>query len=261
VLAIAMSACARDAIEWQTEVPLEPALASASLAFDPNGRVVPHVVAAIATPQPVFSGQCAGSVRVARDSARGGSWFAAWWAIRPDSTAEVMVARSADGITWTSPVRVDSTDVGHVGCRRPPPSIAADAGNVHVAYAMTAREGPGIFASHSMGAESMFHSPVAIVYGERPGATAIAAQGDLVVIAYEDPNSDPPRIGVAVSRTMAHNFLWRGLVSPSEVAARAPGVVVGARGARIAVTWARATERAEGTDGTIPRMIRTGTLQ
>jgi hypothetical protein len=181
--------------------------------------------------------------------------YATWWAARADSTAEIVVSRSSDGTTWTPPVRVDTTDVGRVGCRRPPPSIAADAGVVHVVYAMTAREGPGIFASHAMDHGMIFHSPVAVVYGERIGLTAVATHGNRVVVAYEDPNTNPQRIAVAFSRTMGHPFQERDLVSPPIESGRDPRVALG--DGTIAVTWARGAPNGEPT----PRMLRVGVLR
>lgn len=164
-----------------------------------------------------------------------------------------MVAHSRDGAMWQSAMRVDTTDVARVGCERPPPSIAADGANVHVAYAMTAREGPGIFASHSMDRGMLFHSPVAVVYGARIGLTAIAARGDRVAVAYEDPNSDPRRIGLALSRTQGHRFDSREIVSPPTGEARSPGVALS--GFRIAVTWTRGV----GADST--REFRLGEIR
>lgn len=245
-------ACSPDPIDWAGPTALPPELASTTdLAFDPQGHLVVRPPPSISPP--TFTGQCAGSVRLTHDTT--GHWYAVWWSIRPDSTADVVVSRSTDAVSWAPPVRVDSTDAGAVGCKRPPPSIDAYAGNVHVAYAMTAREGPGIFASHSMDRGMMFHTPVAVVYGERPGLTAIAARGDIVAIAYEDPNTNPTRIGLALSRTMAHLFEWRSLASPATGAARAPGVTLG--DGKIAVTWARGAAN----DASAPRVLRVGELR
>ena len=202
---------------------------------------------------PLAATRCSGSLRVSKDDT--GDWYATWWSVKSDSTADVVVARSNDGGTWAAPVRVDTTDAGHVGCRRPPPSIAADGDNVHVAYAMTAREGPGIFASHSMDRGMLFHSPVTIVYGERIGSTAIAARGGLVAIAYEDPNSSPQRVGLAFSRTMGHTFDMREIVSPPTGDAQAPGIALGEN--RIAVTWARGVSG----DSSVPRVLRLGAIR
>ena len=103
----------------------------------------------------------------------------------------------------------------------------------------------------------MFHWPVAVVYGDRIGSTAIAARGDLVAVAYEDPNSVQPRIGLALSRTMAHLFQVRQLVSPPGADARSPDVAIGERGSVIAVSWLRGTpnDEARGT------MVRIGVVE
>ncbi|HEU4994835.1 MAG TPA: sialidase family protein [Gemmatimonadaceae bacterium] len=255
--------CGGDRVEWTDAEPLPPAERSApDVAFE-GGQLVPlPFTASMAVP--VIGSQCAGSVQSVR--AAPGDWYAAWWAVRPDSTADVVVSRSSDGRSWTAPVRVDTTDVGRSGCQRPAPSLSADAGNVHVAYAMVAREGPGVFAAHSMDRGATFHTPVTIVYGERIGRSAIAARGNLVVVAYEDPNSDPRRVDVAVSRTMGHTYEPRQVVSPPTGEASAPRVALGDD--RIAVIWsqspvtgARGGEpRAEIPAGAV-RMVRVGVLR
>lgn len=252
LLAFVCWGCGPDPIEWGEAEPLPPQLAATTeLEFDAQNQLVARPAPAIQLP--VFLGQCAGSVRLARDTT--GDWYAVWWSVRSDSTADVVVSRSNDGVTWSPAVRVDSADAGRVGCQRPAPSIDADAGNIHVAYAMTAREGPGIFASHSMDLGMTFHSPVAVVYGERIGLTAIAARGEQVAVAYEDPNSTPQRVALAFSRTMGHPFDVREIVSSATGAARAPGVAVG--NGTIAVTWARG----RATDASAPRVLRIGELR
>lgn len=251
---VQVAACDRDPVAWDDAVPLPTTLTSSEdIAFEGHGsdRLVPRVPPTFSPP--VFTAQCAASVRVARDTI--GDWYATWWSVREDSTADIVVSRSDDGVVWAPPVRVDSVDAGPVGCRRPPPAISVNGGYVYVAYAMAAREGPGIFASHSMDRGMTFHSPVAVVYGERIGRVAIAARGDLVAIAYQDPNSDPPRIGLALSRTRGHTFEDRELVSPPTGAASAPGVALG--DGVVAVTWARGT----GADASAPRMLRIGTIR
>lgn len=247
-------ACAQEPVDWNEPAPLSPELATTPiLAFDAQQRLVGRPASRVAPP--VFTGQCAGSARVAQDTSTG-DWYAVWWGARTDSTADVLVARSSDGVTWSPALRVDSTDAGRVGCQRPAPAIAADGGNVFVVYAMTAREGPGIFASHSMDRGMMFHSPVAVVYGERIGLAAVAARGDIVAVAYEDPNSAPRRISLALSRTMGHLFQHRMAVSPSTgQPVRAPGVALG--DGRVAVTWTGAVP----ADASAPRVVRIGELR
>ena len=249
VVSVVTAACAPSPIEWGDPYSLPAPLARAArLAFDSTKGLV--AVAVSHTPPPAPANQCPASARVARDAQ--GDSYAVWWALRSDSTADLVVSRSEDGAVWSTPIRVDSVDIARVGCRRPAPSIDAHGGHVHVAYAMAAREGPGIFATHSMDRGNMFHTPVAVVYGERLGETAIAARGDVVVIAYEDPNSPLDHIGVAVSRTMAHLFQSRQTITPSAGAARRPGIVLADD--RIAVTWTR-------SDSAATRMAREGVLR
>ena len=75
--------------------------------------------------------------------------------------------------------------------------------DLHTAYSMIAPEGTGVFFAHFMG--SMLHSPVAVIYGERLVATAIAAEGDRVVVAYEEPNGTRKQVDVALSTTQGHS--------------------------------------------------------
>lgn len=242
--------CADPPIVWEEPRPLPEALESTArlvLASDDSLTTAPDSAPA----PPVHPAQCPASVRMARDTT--GEWYASWWALRPDSTAEVVVARSRDGVAWDEPVRVDTVDAGRTACRRPAPSIDAWGGHVHVAYSMAAREGPGIFATHSMDRGVMFHTPVAVVYGERIGEAAIAARGNTVAIAFEDPNSTIDHIGLAYSNTMAHLFQHRQTVSPTAGAARRPRIALD--GNRIAVAWTRVSGGAQ-----VP-LVRYGTIR
>jgi hypothetical protein len=233
---VLLSACAEPPVDWSAERSASPADSLAALTAE--GTLVPDTLmpraARLSAPQP----RCPGSLVLAR---AGGRLFAAWWQVRADSSALLLAARSDDGgASGSTPARVDTTDPGVAGCRRAPPSIAADSasGYVHVAYALRGREGPGLFFSHSMDAGGMFHEPVPIMYGDRLGRTSVAADGEHVVVAFEDPNSATPRIGLALSRTMGHIFEERLLpVSTETGAASRPLVAV--RGRRIAVAWER----------------------
>lgn len=196
---------------------------------------------------------CPGSLRDAENGA--GGRYAVWWSLRPDSTAELRAAYSPDGRRWNESVRVDTFDAARTACRRPPPAIAAEGSHVYLAYGMAAREGPGIFASHSMDHGTIYHAPVAVVYGERFGLTSVQARGSTVAVAYEDPNSVPRRIGLAVSLTMGHPFQIRTLVSPPTGEASAPWVSVGPD-SLVQVGWAR-TDR----QGRTTRFTRAGRIQ
>jgi len=200
---------------------------------------------------------CEGSVRVAADGE--GGVFAAWWAPREDSNAVLVVARRAvTSSGWTAPVVADARDQGKAGCRRPPPGIAADAarGYVHLAYYLDAPTGAGVYGGHSMESGTYFHGPVAIVYGDRPVAAAIATSGDLAAVAYEDPNSARSRIAVAISLTAGHLYERRVEASPSSMRATNPRVAVNGR--RIAVAWS-AEQWEQGAQGS-RAMLRVGTI-
>ncbi len=145
------------------------------------------------------------------------------------------------------PGDAQAAERGAYGCARPAPSVAVDKkyGYVHVAYALTGPEGPGVFYAHQMDPRSQFEPPVAIIYGERIGDARVAVDGDVVAVAYEDPNSGLGRrkIGLAVSRTSGHLFEDRLTASGGISNARDPHVIV--RGRAVVVGW---SETAAGAD-------------
>ena len=243
-------------MDWQpTRLVDRPA--AAEVAINADGAVRPDTMGALAERlAPPAEPICAGSLRVA---AAGGTLFGVWWAPRSDSGVRLLAARSTDdGRSWSAASPVDTTDVGVGGCQRDPPAIAADAagGYVHITYALQAAEGPGIFFSHSMDRGVTFHSPVPVLYGERLGRTSVAADGDLVIVGFEDPNSRNPRVGLALSRTMGHIFEHRILpLSDDNGTASHPRTAV--HGRQVAVAWDPAPA------GTVPRalVVRVGTVR
>ena len=127
---------------------------------------------------------------------------------------------------------------GAVGCARPAPGLVVDDrhGWVHVAYALTGPEGSGVFYAHQMDPRAPFEVPVAIVYGARLGTVRVAAAGDVVAVAYDDPNSGArPTVALAVSRTGGHVFEERRLAGDGTGAAEDPHVAVRGRG--VVVGW------------------------
>ena len=229
--------CAQPPVQWResTSTPPPPATGT-RLSVDTAGNV--QWVAAERAPAsvPLGPAACPASLQVVRATDR--ELYAVWWDVRPDSTAVLVAARSSDGgATWPETVPVDTADRGRIGCRRPAPSVTADStqGYVHVAYSMVAPGAPGVFFAHSMPGPLLFHAPVPIVYGDRLGQTSIATSGDIVVVAYEDPNGAEPRVGLALSRTLGHTFEQRVPVSTGTGAAVEPRVALA--GERVAVAW------------------------
>jgi hypothetical protein len=161
--------------------------------------------------------------------ASGAEVFRAWWAVRADGNAVLSLQRSVDGgRSWSPPIQIDDRDSGGRGCRRPAPGIAYDSSSryVYLTYYLDARDGSGVFFAHSMDNGAMFHSPVPVVYGNRPSAAAVAARGDTVVVVFEDPNATTPTLGYVLSHTTGHIFDQRGEVTPEEVRAAQPWVVL-----------------------------------
>ena len=190
---------------------------------------------------PSLSNACQGSARVALSGTNGAERYVAWWSPRPDSSAELLAARSVDGgQSWSAPEPVDTADHTPVGCKRPAPAIAADSasGYVHVAYGMRDAQGAGVFFSHSMERGRMFHAPVTVVYGDRLSSVAIAVRGDTVAVVYVDPSADHPPLGLALSHTMGHIFEHR-LIVPSTKDVSEPAVALGP--GRIAVAFVHRT--------------------
>jgi hypothetical protein len=194
--------------------------------------------------------QCKATVRFAVGS--DSLVYAAWWTVRPDSSALLRIARSVDGgKRWDAAVTAEERDRSVMGCSRPAPAIAydADSGYVHLAYYLEPPEGSGIFYEHLM--KGMFHAPLVIVYGERPVAAAVSAAGDTVVVAYEDPNRRTPQVMLAISYTAGHLFETRVSASGDDVDARAPDVRL--TGGQVVVGWYE-TGVGRGDDDSQPRV-------
>lgn len=258
VALVALTGCVPEPVRWdEALIRTAGSLAdSTRLGFDAVTGLPALGVAWQPATWPTEPGLCVTSRRAT--SALDGEAFASWFTVRTDSTVILRVARSDDGgRTWNAAVTADSTDVGRAGCDRPAPFIAADSLNayVHVVYHLVGQEGAGIFFTHTMDRGGMFHAVVPIVYGDRPGAASIASHGDTIVVAFEDPNSRFPRLGLALSRSQGHIFEARTTASDETGEARMPRVAL--HGGRIVVAWT-ASQRGGG----MPRIVmRQGTLQ
>jgi len=228
--------CAQSGIDWDDATPAVGGPQGTRLVIDADDhpRLATDTLALRGLPS--MEGMCATSLRLIRGADAPARIYAVWWAARPDSSAGLFASTSANrGATWNPAQAVDSTDQSVVGCSRPAPAVATSDSLLHIAYAMKAPEGTGVFFAHSMDRGMMFHSPVPVAYGERLVATAIAAQGDDVVVAYEDPSGGAERIGVATSRTQGHIFELHGVASNEQDHATGPRVAI--RGHTIAVAW------------------------
>jgi hypothetical protein len=268
--AVVAAACTGDDVAWTDPQTLSGTTraADARLTVDGKGRVRLVSDTSVNVIPAGDAHACPRSVRIARQ--QDGSLTAAWWSVRPDSSALLLAAVSPDaGRTWRPAIRVDTADVSTSGCRRPAPSIATSAGFVHVVYAMHASEGVGVFYAHSMSAGKSYEPAVTVLYGDRLTNTAIAADQGTVAVAYEEPSGSSPQIGLAISRDWGHIFRERVRGSTGIGAATNPDVAVD--GQEIAVSWVVGPADGGGggggggqyehSDATATRIVRVGRLQ
>lgn len=251
ILLVLLAACDAPPVQWSDPVALGGTVEQ-RLVVDTNGqtRTVSDDARTVSMPAstPVSAHVCATSLRTAWGT---GGLHAAWWAVHGDSAAALYAASSPDsGRTWSAAVAVDTLDVSTRGCSRPPPALAVVGDDLQLAYSMKAPEGTGVFFAHFMG--SMLHAPVAVIYGERLVATAIAADSDRVAVAYEEPNGSRAQVDVAMSSTQGHIFEWRETASRDVDLATAPAIALA--GHEVAVAWS--TRRV--ADSTSSRIVRVG---
>ena len=230
--------CQPDIVKWEGSENI-PATLQKNARLSLQGATPSLVPVPLTLAEYAPTDACVGSVRVAGQP--GKSLHAVWWSLRTDQNASLLASRSEDsGHTWTSPVPVDTSDVGRAGCQRPPPAIAVDSFTkyIHVVYSLENATGAGVFFSHSMENGALYHAPVPIVFGANTTAADVAAERSRVVIAYEDPNmraSTAGRIALAISSTDGHIFEHRVPVTGGGSEVSEPFVAIS--GERVAVAW------------------------
>jgi len=248
-----MIACSSDPVRW-SDISYHMTGPGGSFRAEPGDSTTGQTSSDAAGPIPVHDPRaCLPSIRFTR---AGKSFYAVWWSVRPDSSASLEVSRSDDGADWTKPVVADSADASRRGCNRPPPSILADivSGYVHLSYFIEPASGAGVFSVHTMDRGETFHSPVPIVFNNQPSLTSIAAEGDRVAVAYDQPVGERSQIFVSLSQTAGHLFGVSLPVSVEITNASAPRITL--RGTKLEVSW---TERSP-TDSAQARFAsRSGT--
>jgi hypothetical protein len=198
---------------------------------------------------PSVAGAVAPCLRSIRTAGADSDLFRVWWTARSDSSVVLSMQHSRDrGASWQLPVAVESRDSGRRGCGRPVPGIFYDQthGYLHLVYFIEAIDGAGVFFAHSMDQGGMFHSPVPVVYGNAPVAASVAANGDSVVVVFEDPNAMTPRIGIVLSHSAGHIFEARSDATPDDVPAVGPWVTLDHRNVTV---WWKPGENTAGKSG------------
>jgi hypothetical protein len=224
---VLLTACVNESVDWG-DVSYR-----GSQLGDPDTRS-----AILSANLPSVSGTVAPCLRSIRPVSGGSDLFRVWWAARSDSSVVLSMQHSSDrGASWQPPVVVETRDRGRRGCDRPAPGIFFDLahGYLHLVYFIEAKDGAGVFFAHSMDKGGMFHSPVPVVYGNTAVAANVAANGDSVVVVFEDPNAMTPRIGIVLSHSAGHIFEARSDATPDDVPAVRPWVALDHR--NITVWW------------------------
>ncbi len=224
---LVVAACVREPVEWGA---ISYRL---SRSPDPDTRSMRR-----SANLPGIQGTVSSCIQSVRDAGDSLDLFRVWWSARSDSSVVLTAQRSSDrGRTWFAPIVVDSVDSGRRGCGRPAPGTAFDpkSGSLYVVYYIEPKTGAGIFFSHTMDRGDLFHAPVPVIYGKRPGEGSVTGRGDSVVVVFEDPNASQPRVGYALSHTSGHIFEQRGRVTPNEEIATAPWVAL--EGNVVTVWW------------------------
>lgn len=235
-----------------------PTSASGSVLQLPRGGAPALLLPSQPLTIPPLAAPCPGSMVIA--AARPHEWFAVWWAPRATASVALVASHSRDdGRRWSEPTIVDDRDRSGAGCQRPAPAIATEPvkGYVQLVYSLNAGNGRGLWLTHAMGFGDMWHPPVGILFGERASRVSVAAAGDTVAIAYEDPN-DVGVISLALSFTAGHVFTIRSRVSGDGVTAVDPRVALD--GDRVAVAW-RAAGKDALPDSTTAWTVRVGMLR
>jgi hypothetical protein len=252
-LVLVLAGCDQSPVEWHEPAAVPTPPARSRLVVDSAGTATFVLDTLGRTKLPAEPGLCDSSVQTVTATSH---VYAVWWSVRPDSSAILRYAASPDsGKTWGNAAPVDTSDVSSRGCSRPPPSLTAVGDDMYVAYSMIAPEGTGVFFAHTM--SSMLHSPVAVIYGDRLVAAAIAGEGkgDRVAIAYEEPNGKREQIDLALSTTEGHIFEVHTTASRDVDVATSPQIALSGRS--IAVSW---LERP--LDSSAPsRMVRVGRIE
>jgi hypothetical protein len=233
-----LAGCVKDPVEWG-----DVSYRNSQLG-DPDTRS-----AILSAKLPSISGADAPCLRSIRTASSGADLFRVWWSARSDSSVVLSMQRSTDrGTSWQSAVTVEARDRGRRGCDRPAPGIFYDTarGYLYLVYFIEAKDGAGVFFAHSLDRGGMFHSPVPVVYGNTPVASSVAANGDSVVVVFEDPNAMTPRIGIVLSHTTGHIFEARADVTPDDVPAVGPWVTLDHRNVTV---WWEPGENSAGKSG------------
>jgi hypothetical protein len=169
--------------------------------------------------------------------ARGDTAYAAWWHRNSYGYADLMLARSDDGLRWNKGEIMGGAVGTERSCSRPPPALTADSatGAVYMAWHGMSQWGPGmLFAEVPTAGRHPFAVRIDSLEPVMRMA-AVAAHADTVAVLWEVPTEEGSELRLAISMLAGHIPMVRGIVRSKETRVLAP--VVAVHGGRVAVAW------------------------
>ncbi|MGH7554666.1 MAG: sialidase family protein, partial [Longimicrobiales bacterium] len=155
-------------------------------------------------PSVVVAANACPCCRTALATASDGTLYVAWRDVGDGNIRDVVVARSSDGgATWSSPTFVHRDAWRIEGCPHAGPALAVDAKDrLHVGWYTGAEGRVGIYYSLSQDGGRTFGEPAPVMVGDWVPISQVrlAAEGDEVMIAWDDRRNDDPSIRTARSR-------------------------------------------------------------
>ena len=186
---------------------------------------------------------CPNSLAVVQMSAT--EIHATWWQSDSSGQIQLAVARTSDaGANWSTQMIAHAQGRAGFPCSYPPPAVDADSatGYVHLAYFLQAKEGAGVWYTHSMDRGRSWHAATALIFGDAPARSSVASDGWLLAVAYEAPYEPSRQIWLALSPDAGHTFERGVSVTQGSMLAANPRVSLEDRS--ISVTWTERSQKA-----------------
>jgi hypothetical protein len=236
LLALFLAGCGEPSpVDWDAEQRIAAVIApGARLVISESGK--PAIVQGW-TPLkwPEDSTACANTHVGAR--ARGDTAYAAWWHLNAYGYADLMLARSDDGIRWNAPEIMGGAVGTERACSRPLPAIAVDSttGAVYLAWHGMSQWGPGMLFAE---VPTKGRAPFAVrIDSMEPvmRVASVAAFRDTVAVLWEASSEEGSELRLAISMRAGHIPMARATVRSRDTRVFAP--LVSVRDGRVAMAW------------------------
>ncbi|MEA3246086.1 MAG: hypothetical protein U9Q74_07995 [Gemmatimonadota bacterium] len=260
VVAAGMAAMAagcgtRTQVRWEAEQRMSGAVAPGALLVFGDGGAPAVRAPVVPIRWPGDSTACP----AARAAVPGGgdTVVAAWWQPRPPKGSVLLVSRSPNGgVDWERAVEVGTSGTRAAPCDRPPPGVAATAGDATVvAFHGVLGDTAGIVIAAVRPGARRADGVRLVAPGGAARLAGVAVTGDTIAVAYESPAVADGAVWLAIWVGPGQIPVVRERVSGADARARAPLVALHA--GRLAVGW---NEAARGSEGPAA-VVRVGRLR